>query len=54
MLKFYQFIGKVFFPRAQTWEQVKNARTMTYVILFSMGLALIIAVVIEVANNHPH
>lgn len=53
MLKFYRFIGRVFFPRAQTWEQVRNAKTMTFVVLFSLALALLLALAIKVmAGRH--
>lgn len=53
MLKFYRFIGRIFFPRSQTWEQVKNARTMTFVVLFSLVLALLLALAIKLmAGRH--
>jgi hypothetical protein len=53
MLKFYRFIGRMLSPRAQTWEQVRNAKTMTFVVLFSIVLALLLALAIKLmAGRH--
>lgn len=44
---FYDLIGKVFFRRQQDWERRKNAKTMVFVILFSLALALVVAKVLK-------
>ncbi len=49
---FFDLIGKVFFRRQQDWERQKNARTMTFVILFSLGLALVVAKIIKMMYYH--
>lgn len=52
MEMFYDFIGRLFFPRQQDWERRRTARIMTFVVLFSLALALIIAKVIHLMYNH--
>jgi len=52
MEMFYNFIGKVFFSRMQDWERRRTAKTMTFVVGFSVIFALIIAKVIKLAYNH--
>jgi hypothetical protein len=43
----YDLIGKIFFRRLQDWERRKNAKTMVFVILFSLALALVMAKILK-------
>jgi|APCry1669193181_1035450.scaffolds.fasta_scaffold395791_2 cell division protein FtsX len=49
---FYALIGKIFFSRQQDWKQQKSAKTMTWVVVFSVVLALVLAKVMKLLYNH--
>lgn len=44
---FFDLIGKIFFRSQQDWERQKNARIMTFVFLFSLALALVVAKILK-------
>ncbi len=49
---FYNVIGKIFFNRQKNWERQKNAKTMTWVVVFSVVLALSLSELIKIMYNH--
>ena len=49
---FYNLVGGIFFRRLQDWERRKHARTMTFVVLFSVTLGLALVKVIKMIYNH--
>jgi len=54
METFYDFIGRLFFSNQQDWERRRNAKTMTWVVVFSGALACALAKIIKVMYNHAH
>lgn len=49
---FYNLIGRIFFRRQQDWERFRNAKIMTWVVIFSVVLALVIAKVLKYMYSH--
>lgn len=50
--RIYFFIGRTLFPRQQGWEQTRSAKTLVFVLGFSIVLALVVAKFIKVLYNH--
>ena len=51
--KFFFFVGRLCFPKQQDWEQTRSAKTLLFVIGFSVALALIVAKFIRLLYNQP-
>lgn len=51
--KFFFFVGRICFPKQPDWEQTRSAKTLLFVIGFSVVLALIVAKFIRVLYNQP-
>jgi hypothetical protein len=52
MEKFYALVGQLFFRRQPDWERLRSAKVMTWVVFFSVVLALALAMVIKMMYNH--
>lgn len=52
MERFFFFLGRMLFPRQQDWQQTRSAKTLVFVVAFSLILALAIAKVIRLYYNH--
>ena len=52
MERFFFFLGRMLFPRQQDWQQTRSAKTLVFVIGFSLILALAVAKVIRLYYNH--
>ena len=52
MQMFYDFIGRLLFPRQQDWAQRKNAKTLVFTIGFTLLLGVIMAKIFRILYNH--
>lgn len=52
MERFFFFLGRMLFPRQQDWQQTRSAKTLVFVVGFSLVLAYIVAKLIRVYYNH--
>lgn len=52
MQMFCDLIGRLLFPRRQSWEQRKQAKAMVFTIAFSLAFGLVVAEVIRLAYYH--
>jgi surface polysaccharide O-acyltransferase-like enzyme len=50
--RFYFFLGRILFPRQQDWQQARSAKTLLFVIGFSIVLALVVVKFIKILYNH--
>jgi hypothetical protein len=54
MERLFYFLGRVLFPRQQDWQQTRSAKTLVFVLAFSVVMALTVATVIRLYYNHSH
>jgi len=54
MERFFFFLGRICFPRQQDWQQTRSAKTLVFVLCFSLVLALIVDKLIRAYYNHSH
>jgi len=47
---YLDFIGKIFFPHQQEWQRQRNARIMTYVVIVSVVIGLLLVVAFKLMN----
>jgi len=52
MPKLYDLLGRLLFPRRQSWEQRKNAKTILFTLAFALTLGLAVAELIRLMYNH--
>ena len=52
MERFFYALGRLLFPRQQDWQQARSAKTLVFVLAFSLGLAFCVVKVIKVYYNH--
>ena len=52
MERFFYFLGRVLFPRQQDWQQTRSAKTLVYVIAFSLVLGYCVMKLIKAYYNH--
>jgi surface polysaccharide O-acyltransferase-like enzyme len=52
MERFFFFLGRVLFPRQQDWQQTRSAKTLVFVVGFSLILAFAVTKVIRYYYNH--
>lgn len=50
--RFCFFLGRIFFPKRQDWDQTKSAKLLVLVLGFSVVLAVVVAKLIRVMYNH--
>jgi hypothetical protein len=54
MERFFFFVGRICFPRQQDWQQTRSAKTMVFVLGFSLVLAVIVIKLIHAYYYHVH
>jgi len=54
MERFFFFLGRMLFPRQQDWQQTRSAKTLVFVVAFSLILALAVTKLIRYYYNHQH
>jgi hypothetical protein len=50
--RIFYFIGRMLFPKQQDWQQTRSAKTLVFVLTFSLVLAYAVAKVIRLYYNH--
>lgn len=49
--RFFYFLGRKLFPRQQDWQQTRSAKTLVFVVSFSLILAYVTAKLIRMMYN---
>jgi hypothetical protein len=52
MRRFYDFLGRLLFPRRQDWEQRRHARTFVFTVAFTLVFSLVMVEFIHLIYNH--
>lgn len=52
MQMIYDLLGRLLFPRRQSWDQRKSAKVMLLTVVFSLAFGLIVAIVIRLGYAH--
>jgi hypothetical protein len=54
MERFFFFLGRICFPRQQDWQQTRSAKTLVFVLGFSLVLAFVVDKLLHAYYNHEH
>ena len=54
MERVFAFLGKLFFPRQQDWEQSKNAKLVVLVLGFALVVGVVVMKVIRALYYSRH
>jgi len=52
MQMLYDLLGRLLFPRRQSWEQRRNAKTLVLTLAFTLALGFVMAEMIRMIYNH--